>query len=72
MSQVWVPWRERPERFELRGLKLLAWAPILMVYGAFKRFPAVMFFGGGVALCLIIWMHAELFDFMETNYLQDA
>ena len=72
MSQVWVPWRERPERFQLRGLKFFAWAPILMVYGAFKRFPAVMFYGGGVALCLVIWMHAELFDFMETKFLQDA
>ena len=73
MSQVWVPWQENPERFKLRGfLKGVAWAPLLMVYGLFKRFPATLFYGGGVVLCLIIWMHAELFAFLETNFLLDA
>ena len=72
MSQVWVPWRENPERFRLVGLKAVAWGPLLIVYGLFKRFPSVLFFGGGVALCLIIWLHAELFAFVETNLLLDS
>ena len=72
MSQVWVPWRENPERFKLRGLKAIAWTPLLIVYGLFKRFPSALFYGGGVALCLLIWLHAELFAFIEKNFLLDA
>ncbi len=69
MSQVWVPWRENPDRFKLRGFRAIAWAPLLLVYGAFKRFPSAMFYGGGVAVCVVVWFHFELFSFVERNFL---
>ncbi len=50
VSQVWVPWRENPGRFDRRGLRAIFWGPLLLVYGAFKRFPSVLFYGGAVGV----------------------
>lgn len=69
MSQVWVPWRENPGRFDRRGLRAIIWGPLLLAYGAFKRFPSMLFYGGAVGLAVLVWLHAELFAFIQSNFL---
>ncbi len=72
MSQVWLPWHPNPERFRLRGLtRRLVWTPILLLYALFQRFPGVLFYGGAVGVCLLIWAHHELFRVVQVAFLDN-
>lgn len=70
MSQVWVPWQENPNRYRLVGWKRL-WAPLLAIYRLFRRIPGALFWGGVVAASIIVWLHALLFGFLQTRFLEN-
>jgi NADH-quinone oxidoreductase subunit H len=69
LTQIWVPWRENPQRYQPRGLKGMAWAPLLAARALFRRFPGTIFWGGVVAVCIVVALHGAVFDFVYERLL---
>ncbi|MCG3136839.1 MAG: NAD(P)H-quinone oxidoreductase subunit 1, chloroplastic [Phycisphaerae bacterium] len=66
MSSFWVPWRENPERFQLKGAKAVVWAIPLFCAALFRRFPNMIFWGLAALAVLLVWVHAELLNLMNS------
>mgnify|MGYP003577871977 CR=1 FL=1 len=64
MTQIWVPWRENPQRYQPPGVKGLAWAPLVAVRALFRRFPGTIFWGGVGLVCVVVALHGAVFDFV--------